>query len=345
MQIQGFSRFPRTFLRISQARTFAKEYLQSKGVNPQNLFEDKSLNINWREGKDCVWELDKLTIEIGQGSKPSDLVHELEHLITDFKILTSLKDKSEPEIKELLIKAFQKRTLLGLEGPKMIIFEDDKTFSCDLPLFKTKKLRSEIADLLGNFLRTYEIAEPLKLIHDLRNDIATIVTRNPEILKDYKFERDAAMAIDNYFLSRTGLFRIILKQLIKQSKKIPENALKLTEEEKRRTISRDFTCIPELVEATLLETDRAEKAVDYFRTIVEVEKSHKSMSQGQISPEEYLEKTGHINAYEAVMATKYPQAQYLGSHSELKTHLAAINFEKERGKKENGKKRLTSCQT
>ena len=108
MQIQGFSRFPRTFSRINQAHAFAQEYLRAKGVNPQNLFEDKSLNIKWHEGKGCFWELDKLTIGIAQRSKPSDLVHELEHLITDFKMLASLKDKSEPEIKELLIKAFQK---------------------------------------------------------------------------------------------------------------------------------------------------------------------------------------------------------------------------------------------
>ena len=333
MQIQRFSRFPRTFLRISQAYAFTKEYLRAKGVNSQNLFEDKSLNIKWHEGKSCFWELDKLTIGIGQGSKPSDLVHELEHLITDFKILASLKDKSELEIKELLIKAFQKRTQLGLEGPKMIIFEDDKTFSCDLPLFKTKKLRSEIADLLGEFLRVYEGAEPKKLIQNLREGIKIIIARNPEILKDYKFERDAAIAIENYFLSRTCLFRIIFKQLINQSKKISEDALHLREEEKRRTISRDFTYMPELVETPFLEAVRSERATDIFRTIVEVTKLYKSMSRGQISPEEYLEKTGPINTYEAVMATKYPPVQYLGSHSELKTHTAEINFSRQVEKK------------
>ena len=306
------------YRKLGFGKKILRSFLEDLGV-PSSFFP----GIKRTRQLGYLWCLNNATIYLPKPFTTRFVIHEGDHCFTDLEISNALHGLPKKEINELLIKIFERRTRLGLEGPNIISHNEDFESWLCIPKFNTKKMRTEIAALMGKLLRE---KTGVKIIS---HEIESLLESNPDFTEAYGNE-EAFYAVSTYLLSRKNLYYIVKDEIETLKKKLPGEILNLTQEEKQRVISRVLVHIPEIIEAHELEHIQSSKTLNKaYRIVPALESLDKELVSEKINPEEYLQATKHLAngqsklEYSATINDIAP-AEYLGGHLERKATLRGL---------------------
>ncbi len=302
------------YRKMGAAKEVIKSYLEDHGV-PTNLFFP---TVKWGRTLSSFWTFDDPAISLAKPAILRGITHEADHCLSDLEISNALHGFTKQEIAELLIKVFERRTRLGFEGPNILSPSKIREPWLCMPKFNTKKIRTDVAILLGKVLREEPCA---KVLH---NEIDKVIESNPEFSDAYTNKREAYYALNIYLLSRKELYHEVKNSIETIQKKLPGNILNLTQEEKERIISRVLVHIPEIEEAHLLENTQSLRIINKaYNVLSAVESLDKKLASEEIDPEKYLHSIKHLIKrqsmldYRATINDEAP-SEYLGGHLERK---------------------------